>query len=218
MRWADSYDLDEFEQGKHHRCPSCVEPIIHAGAKQFIDFAFIFEPNSQFYHLQQEGIDWCVHPFYQWLPAYGENAMLPGGDIYDVHLAISAENFSTVRFLVQVDCRGSMPLRFPSDCTKIVGLLDDERYFTRPQKRKRIIGQKLKRILGIGKGPELLDGSLPAETFPVAIRINQLATRSPVRRRWVNTHEMPLRSIADRLLSPNAADASPSAAVTGFDI
>jgi hypothetical protein len=109
---------------KHHRCPDGIEPLIHAKSRHFFDFAFIFEPKSEFYRRSKTGEKgWCVHPFYQWLPAQRENAVLDPGGVYDLYLALSAKNFGTVRYSVTVDCwQGEMPPTFTKDCAfEIVG-------------------------------------------------------------------------------------------------
>jgi hypothetical protein len=105
LRWADSYDLDEFENLKHHRCGNVIEPLIHAGAKQFFDFCFIFEPGSPFYEQSKSDPQyWCVHPFYQWLPALEENAVLEPGATYAVTLAVSARNSHVEKKTFHVKC------------------------------------------------------------------------------------------------------------------
>jgi hypothetical protein len=133
LRWADSYDLDEFERVKHHRCATCLEPLIHAKSRQFIDFAFIFEPTSPFYKKSGTGDKgWCVHPFYQWLPAQGENAVLDPGAAYNLKVAVSAKNFGTATYLVEVACseESKMPRQFSmrdAELNKVVGELDKEK-------------------------------------------------------------------------------------------
>ena len=130
LRWADSTNLDEFERMKHHRCVTSIEPLIHAKSRQFIDFAFIFEPNSPFYERSRTcDKGWCVHPFYQWLPAQRENAVLDPGLTYDLKVAVSAKNFGTASYSVEVVCseESKMPRKFSmedKDLNRVVGEFD----------------------------------------------------------------------------------------------
>jgi hypothetical protein len=145
LRWADSYDLDEFERVKHHRSPVGIEPFIHAKNRHFVDFAFIFEPNSEFYKrsgTMEEKDGWCVHPFYQWLPAQRENAVLKPGGVYDLCVAVSAKNYGTIRYGVTVDCSdGEMPLQFPEQ-KRVFDIVNDENSKSCPVKIGIKVGER----------------------------------------------------------------------------
>jgi hypothetical protein len=111
LRWADSYDIEDLEKLKRHRCDTAVEPLIHAGATQYVDFGFIFAPGSPFYadagsNSGRSGPTfWCFHPFYQWIGA-DEYAVLGPGKTYGLTLALSAKNSHLERVDVKVKCDG----------------------------------------------------------------------------------------------------------------
>lgn len=110
LRWSHTWEFDSETLHGQRLINSTTWPLINPGTAHYVDFAFIFEPGSEFYKRLNDGPRgttlrpnlsapdfWCLHLCTRWLPS-AYSAIVPDSESheYEMCLRLSAQNSHTV--------------------------------------------------------------------------------------------------------------------------